>query len=88
MIPQIIKQILDKKNKIKLGSIHPTRDFNFVGDTCEAFISVANSKKTIGEVINSASNFEISIGKTVEIIADLMNASIEIEEEEKKKETN
>ena len=85
VIPQIIKQILDKKNKIKLGSIHPTRDFNFVEDTCEAFISVANSKETIGEVINSASNFEISIGKTVEIIADLMNTSIEIEEEEKRK---
>tara|TARA_B100000886_G_scaffold234850_2_gene164282 strand:- start:173 stop:1168 length:996 start_codon:yes stop_codon:yes gene_type:complete len=85
VIPQIIKQILDKKNKIKLGSIHPTRDFNFVEDTCEAFISVANSKETIGEVINSASNFEISIGKTAEIIADLMNTSIEIEEEEKRK---
>ena len=85
VIPQIITQILDKKNKIKLGSIHPTRDFNFVEDTCEAFISVANSKETIGEVINSASNFEISIGKTVEIIADLMNTSIEIQEEEKRK---
>ena len=57
-------------------------------DTCEAFISVANSKETIGEVINSASNFEISIGKTVKIIADLMNTSVEIEEEQKKKTTN
>ena len=85
VIPQIITQILDKKNTIKLGSIHPTRDFNFVDDTCEAFISVANSKETIGEVINSASNFEISIGRTVELIADLMNASIEIEEEKKRK---
>ena len=85
VIPQIITQIAQNKNKIKLGSIHPTRDFNFVEDTCEAFIAVANSKETIGEVINSASNFEISIGKTVEIIADLMNASMEIEEEKKRK---
>ncbi len=85
VIPQIITQIAQNKNKIKLGSIHPTRDFNFVEDTCEAFIAVANSKETIGEVINSASNFEISIGKTVEIIADLMNTSMEIEEEQKRK---
>ncbi len=85
VIPQIITQILNKKNKIKLGSIHPTRDFNFVDDTCEAFISVASSNQTLGQVINSASNFEISIGKTVELIAELMNKRIEIEEEEKRK---
>ena len=84
VIPQIITQILNKKNKIKLGATYPTRDFNFVDDTCEAFISVAKSEETIGEVINSASNFEISIGKTAEIIADLMDASIEIEEERKR----
>ena len=84
VIPQIITQILRKNNKIKLGSITPTRDFNFVDDTCEAFISVANSKKTIGEVMNSASNFEISIGKTAELIAELMNAHIEIEQEIKR----
>ena len=84
VIPQIITQILRKNNKIKLGSITPTRDFNFVDDTCEAFISVANSKETIGEVMNSASNFEISIGKTAELIAELMNAHIEIEQEIKR----
>ena len=64
VIPQIITQIANKNTQIKLGAVSPTRDFNFVADTCEAFIAVANSTETIGEVINSASNFEISIGET------------------------
>ena len=53
-------------------------------DTCEAFISVANSTMTIGEVLNSASNFEISIGKTAKLIAELMDSKIEIEHEQKR----
>jgi len=79
VIPQIITQIAKKKNKLQLGSLLPTRDFNFVKDTCEAFIATANSTKTIGEVINSASNFEISIGRTAELISEIMNSTIEIE---------
>tara|TARA_B100000945_G_scaffold131913_1_gene105322 strand:+ start:223 stop:1215 length:993 start_codon:yes stop_codon:yes gene_type:complete len=78
VIPQIITQIANKKNFIKLGSLSPTRDFNFVLDTCEAFISVANSSSTIGEVINSASNFEISIGETATLISKIMNSEIDI----------
>ena len=61
-----------------LGSLSPTRDFNFVKDTCNAFISVAESNKTIGKTINAASNFEISIGKTVSMISELMNSNVEI----------
>ena len=61
VIPQIITQIINNKKIIKLGSLAPTRDFNFVTDTCAAFLARANSNETIGEVINSASNFEISI---------------------------
>ena len=72
VIPQIITQLANKNTKIKLGSLTPTRDFNFVKDTSEAFISVAESSNTIGEVINSASNFEISIGETASLIAELM----------------
>tara|TARA_Y100000991_G_scaffold182623_1_gene145872 strand:+ start:1961 stop:2953 length:993 start_codon:yes stop_codon:yes gene_type:complete len=81
VIPQIITQIAKGQNKLKLGSLSPTRDFNFVKDTCAAFIAVANSRNTIGEVINSASNFEISIGKTAELISEVMNSSIDIESE-------
>ena len=63
----------------------PTRDFNFVADTCKAFLAVARSKNTVGEIINSASNFEISIEKTALLISELMNHSIEIVSEEKRK---
>ena len=84
VIPQIITQIANGKDHIKLGALTPTRDFNFISDTCKAFISVAKSQNTIGEVINSASNFEISIKKTALLILELMNSSIEIVSEEKR----
>ena len=85
VIPQIITQIARGKNQIKLGALTPTRDFNFVADTCKAFLAVARSKNTVGEIINSASNFEISIEKTALLISELMNHSIEILSEEKRK---
>jgi dTDP-glucose 4,6-dehydratase len=79
VIPTIITQIASGSRRIKLGSLHPTRDFNFVKDTVQGFISVAESERSIGEVINIGSNFEISIGDTVRTIADLMGVKIEIE---------
>tara|TARA_B100002051_G_scaffold268903_1_gene299413 strand:- start:277 stop:1272 length:996 start_codon:yes stop_codon:yes gene_type:complete len=85
VIPQIITQIAKGKNQIKLGALTPTRDFNFVADTCKAFLAVARSNNTVGEIINSASNFEISIEKTALLISELMNHSVEIVSEEKRK---
>lgn len=85
VIPQIITQLAKGKNEIKLGALTPTRDFNFVNDTCKAFLEVARSKNTVGEIINSASNFEISIEKTALLISELMNRSVEIVSEEKRK---
>ena len=79
VIPTVITQIASGTRKIKLGSLHPTRDFNYVKDTVNGFIAVAESDQTIGEVINIGSNYEISIGETVKIIAGIMNANIEIE---------
>ena len=78
VIPTIISQILAGKNEIKLGSLTPTRDFNFVKDTAEAFVKVAESDKTIGEVINAGSNFEISVGDTVKKIIDLIGKDVKI----------
>ena len=78
VIPSIITQINSGNNKIKLGNISPTRDFNFVSDTCDAFIAVANSNRTLGQVINSASKFEISIGETANLIAEIIGKEIEI----------
>jgi len=79
IIPTVIIQIASGQRKIKLGSLHPTRDFNYISDTVKGFIAVAESDQTVGEVINIGSNFEISIGDTVKIIAEIMNADIEIE---------
>lgn len=79
VIPTIITQIASGVRKIKLGSLHPTRDFNYVADTVAGFIAVAESERSVGEVINIGSNYEISIGDTVALIAGIMGADIEIE---------
>ncbi|MBW6409466.1 NAD-dependent 4,6-dehydratase LegB [Clostridium weizhouense] len=61
VIPTIITQLLSGKKEIKLGSLTPTRDFNYVKDTAKGFIEISKSEKTIGEEINIASEKEISI---------------------------
>ena len=78
VIPTVITQIANKKRKIKLGALKPTRDFNYVEDTVSGFVAALESDKAIGEVVNLGSNFEISIGDTVNTIADLMGTEIEI----------
>ena len=79
VIPTIITQLASGKRKIKLGSLHPTRDFNYIKDTVNGFISVMKHDQSVGEVINIGSNFEISIGETVRLIAEIMGVDIEIE---------
>lgn len=72
VIPTIISQLLSGKEEIKLGSLTPTRDFNYVKDTAAGFIAIAESSKTIGEEINIATQQEISIGDLAkEIIAQI-----------------
>ncbi|MFA7254791.1 MAG: NAD-dependent 4,6-dehydratase LegB [Candidatus Omnitrophota bacterium] len=82
VIPTIITQIAQGAKMIKLGSIHPTRDFSFVKDTVRAFPACLESQKAVGETINFGSNFEISIGETANLIAELMGAKIKIETED------
>ncbi len=82
VIPTVITQIANGTRKIKLGALHPTRDFNYVKDTVRGFIAIAESTKSIGEVINIGSNFEISIGDTVQLIAEAMGVEVEIETDE------
>ncbi|SHH20429.1 NAD-dependent 4,6-dehydratase LegB [Tepidibacter thalassicus] len=84
VIPTIISQILSGKKEIKLGSLTPTRDFNYVKDTVEAFIKIAESEKTIGQVINVGSNYEISIGDLVKKIIDIIGEDIKIVTDEKR----
>ncbi|MGQ0684312.1 NAD-dependent 4,6-dehydratase LegB [Bradyrhizobium sp.] len=84
VIPTIITQIANGKRSIALGATSPTRDFNYVGDTVAGFIAALNSEQAIGETINLASNFEISIGDIASAIAELMGAKINIVTEEQR----
>lgn len=78
VIPTIISQIAAGKKEISLGDIRTTRDFNFVTDTCEGMIKLAESANTIGEVVNIGSNYEISIENLFNKIRDLMNSDAKI----------
>ena len=84
IIPTIITQALKNKKYIKLGSLYPTRDFCYVDDTVSGFISISESKKSIGEVINIGSGYEISIKELTNIIMDLTNTQSKIISEEKR----
>ncbi|MGI6428465.1 MAG: NAD-dependent 4,6-dehydratase LegB [Syntrophomonadaceae bacterium] len=78
VIPTIITQIAAGQRELRLGSLHPTRDFSYINDTVKGFIAVAESEKSVGEVINIGSNYEVSIGDLVQTITDIMKADIEI----------
>jgi len=78
VIPTVITQIASGQRHIKLGNVLPTRDFNYVKDTVRGFIDVAKADDSEGEVINIGSNYEISIGKLVELIAEIMQVEVDI----------
>ncbi|MDI6813074.1 MAG: NAD-dependent 4,6-dehydratase LegB [Desulfitobacteriaceae bacterium] len=81
VIPTIIAQIAAGKEKIKLGALEPTRDMNYVKDTVSGLMAVASSEKSVGEVINIGSNYEISIGDLARLIAEVMGRQVIIETE-------
>lgn len=76
VIPTIISQIAGGMKEIKLGDLTPTRDFNYVEDTCRGFIELAKCDQAIGETVNIGSNFEISIKDTLDLIKDIMHSDV------------
>ena len=78
VIPTIITQLLSGAQEIKLGSLSPTRDFNYVKDTVRGFIEIAKSDKTIGQEINIATQQEISIGELAEELIKQINPNAKI----------
>ena len=84
IIPTIITQLLSGKEEIILGSLSPTRDFNYVKDTVNGFIEIAKSDKTIGEEINIATQREISIGDLAKELINQINPKAKIICEEKR----
>ncbi|MBU3131823.1 NAD-dependent 4,6-dehydratase LegB [Clostridium gasigenes] len=81
IIPTIITQLLSGVNEINLGSLNPTRDFNFVLDTVKGFEEIWKSNKTIGEEINIASGIEISIEDLVKKLINIINPNASILED-------
>ena len=77
VIPTIITQVAEGHSRIKLGSLHPTRDFTFVTDTARGFLAIAEADNAVGEVINVGSNFEVSVEQTAKYIAELMQVGVE-----------
>jgi NAD dependent epimerase/dehydratase len=84
VIPTIITQIAIGRRQIKLGALHPTRDFSYVADTVSGFMRALESGRAVGEVINIGSNFEISIGETARVIGEAMRLEIEIVTDERR----
>ena len=78
IIPTIIMQLLSGKKEIKLGSLNPTRDFNYVKDIVNGFVEISKSEKTIGEVVNIASNNEISMDQLAQELINQINPDARI----------
>ena len=85
VIPNIISQIAANKKELSLGDLTPTRDFNYVKDTCLGFIKLAESENTIGKTINIGSGKDISVKDLSELIKEMMNSDIKIIEDENRK---
>lgn len=79
VIPTVITQLLSGKKSIRLGALAPTRDFNYVIDTCSGFLALAACDNANGKTVNIGSGKEISVGDTVKLISDLIGVEVEIE---------
>jgi len=84
IIPTIITQIANGKKEIQIGDLTPTRDFNYVKDTCKGFVELAACDKAIGEEVNIAGNQEISMRDTLQLIAKIMNANVAFVEDKQR----
>ncbi len=77
VIPTIITQIAAGARTLKLGAMHPTRDFNHVRDTVRGFMAIAECDAAVGQVVNIGSNYEVSIGDTARMIAEVMGCEVQ-----------
>ncbi|KQY84863.1 NAD-dependent 4,6-dehydratase LegB [Brevundimonas sp. Root1423] len=78
VIPTVITQVAAGASEIKLGAVHPTRDFTFVADTARAFEALAECDAAVGQTVNAGSGFEVSIGDTARQIIALMGRDVAI----------
>lgn len=80
-IPTVITQIAAGIRPIRLGALHPTRDFSFVMDTVRAFEAALNAEHAVGQTLNAGSGFEVSMGDTARLIAEVMGVRVDILED-------
>ncbi|HTL61911.1 MAG TPA: NAD-dependent 4,6-dehydratase LegB [Nitrospira sp.] len=78
VIPTVITQLLAGRKSIKLGSLHPTRDFNYVEDTCRGLVALAECDAAIGKTVNIGSGSEVSIGECAKMICELCGMDAKI----------
>jgi NAD dependent epimerase/dehydratase len=81
VIPAIVIQILSGERRIRLGSLRPRREFNYVSDTVDGFLAVAEASSVVGEVVNIGNGFDVSIGELAHTIADIMGVGVELHQE-------
>jgi NAD dependent epimerase/dehydratase len=84
IIPTIITQILSGQKQIKIGDLTPTRDLNYVKDTCKGFLSLIHNKGTFGQEINISSNYEISMGEVLSKIKSILNSTVDFIHDEQR----
>ncbi len=85
ILPTIITQLLSGVQEIELGSLHPTRDLNYVRDICDGFIAVAKSERSIGKEVNICSGREISMGDLAQLLVDKINPGAVIKNDDQRK---
>ncbi|MGE0754736.1 MAG: GDP-mannose 4,6-dehydratase, partial [Alphaproteobacteria bacterium] len=84
VLPTIMLQALSNTPELALGALSPTRDFNFVSDTVAGMIAILDNDKSVGEVINIGSGFEISIGDTVKLVSELTGRELRVKTDEQR----
>jgi dTDP-glucose 4,6-dehydratase len=84
VIPTIITQLLSGQRIVKLGSLHPRREFNYVSDTVDGFLAIGDAAGVDGEVINIGCGYDVSIKELVSLIAEIVNVEIEVQQDAKR----
>ncbi|MGI9318332.1 MAG: NAD-dependent 4,6-dehydratase LegB [bacterium] len=77
VIPTIISQIAAGNSEILIGDVAPTRDFSYVMDTCNGIVALSECDSAVGKTVNIGTNYEISIGETLDLIKQIMDSDIE-----------
>lgn len=70
VIPTIVAQYLNSQQELRIGSLTPTRDFTFVKDTAQGFVSALNSPAAVGETVNLGNGFEVSVQQVIDLVSE------------------